>query len=397
MPRPARVVVIGAGIGGLAAACALRRAGAEVSVHEQAPAIREVGAGIQITPNGVKALRGLGLEEGILRLGFRPKAIWGLDGISGREMFRTPLEDSPRLYGAPYLQVHRADLQALLMQGAAGGAISLGQRCAGIRTEGAVAVARFDDGTEVEADLVVGADGIHSAVRRATFGNEPARYTGTMCWRGIVPFERPDYDLVAPCTTVWNGPHGHVVTYWIRGGTGVNIVAVHETAAWQDESWSARSTREEMMAAYPGWNPRMLALLDKAEDIFKWGLFDREPMPRWSKGRVTLLGDAAHAMLPFLSQGAAMALEDGYVLGREIGRAGTEGVEAALAAYEAARVPRTSQVLLRARAQGRKNHLTSPSARLWRDAVYFIKGVLNPQKTGLGGDWLYEHDVTAHS
>jgi salicylate hydroxylase len=394
MPRPAKVVVIGAGIGGLAAACALRRAGAEVSIYEQAPAIGEVGAGIQITPNGVKALRGLGLEEEILKVGFRPQAIIGLDGLTGRETFRTPLTDSPRMYGAPYLQTHRAELHEVLWRGAGVVPIHLGMRCAGARTEGASAIARFADGTEVEADLIVGADGIHSAVRRSVFSDEPARYTGTMCWRGIVPFDAPDFELVAPATSAWFGPHGHVVTYWIRGGRGVNIVAVHETKNWQDESWSARSTREEMLAAYPGWHPRLLKLLGMSQDIFKWGLFDRDPMRSWSAGRVTLLGDAAHAMLPFLSQGAAMSLEDGYVLGRLVGHGGADGVLAALAAYERERLPRTSRVLLRAREQGRKNHLTSPMARLWRDAVYFAKGLLNPQKTGLGGDWLYEHDVT---
>ena len=393
MPRAPKVVVIGAGLGGLAAATALRRRGAEVSIHEQAAAIGEVGAGIQITPNGVKALRGLGLEEDILRAGFRPQAIIGLDGMTGRETFRTPLSDSATMYGAPYLQAHRAELHAILLKGTAGASLHLGARCTGIRTEGEQAVARFADGSEAEGDLVVGADGIHSVVRRTLFGDVPARYTGTMCWRGIVPFDTPDFDLVAPATSVWNGPHGHVVTYWIRGGRGVNIVAVHETAAWQDESWSARSTREEMLAAYPGWHPRMLKLLGMAEEVFKWGLYDRDPQESWTKGRATLLGDAAHPMLPFLSQGAAMALEDGYVLGREVGEAGAAGIPAALAAYERQRIPRTTRVLLRAREQGRKNHLVSPWARRWRDAVYFAKGLINPQKTGLGGDWLYEHDV----
>ena len=395
MARKPKVVVIGAGIGGLAAATALRRAGIEVSVHEQAPALAEVGAGIQVTPNGVKALRGLGLEAEALRLGFRPQALVGLDAFTGRQSFRTPLDQSAAMYGAPYLQMHRADLHGMLMQGAAGARFTLGHRCAGVRNEGATAVVRFEDGAEEEADLVIGADGIHSVVRRAILGEEPARYTGTMCWRGIVPFDKPDYELVAPATTLWNGPHGHVVTYWIRGGTGVNIVAVHETPEVTGESWTGRSTPAEMMAAYPGWHPRLMSLLERAEHVFKWGLYDREPRSAWSSGRVTLLGDAAHPMLPFLSQGAAMALEDGVMLGRLLRDADAAGVEAALAGYERARIPRTTDVVRRARAQGQKNHLTSPWKRRWRDAVYAVKGMINPQKTGLAADWLYAYDVTA--
>ncbi len=271
------------------------------------------------------------------------------------------------------------------------GAARLGLACTGVRQGTGSAAACFADGTEWEGDLIVGADGIHSAVRRSVFGDEAPRFTGNMCWRAVVPFERQPLEFVSPDSSFWMGPHGHVVTYYVQGGRAVNIVAVHETAEWVDESWTAPSSREELLAGYPGWNGKLVRLFSAASTVFKWGLFDRDPMPAWSAGRVTLLGDAAHPMLPFLSQGAAMAIEDGYVLAAALD---AQGVAAGLAQYEALRRPRTARVQLESRERGRTYHLASPLALLRRNVAYRLRSLVNPHKSGIGANWVYDHDAT---
>jgi len=392
MGKRKRVVIVGGGIGGLASANALRQRGHEVSIFEQAPQLGEVGAGIQMTPNAVKVMRGLGLENELKSVAFLPQAIVGLDGKSGKQIFRTPLDGCDELYGAKYMHVHRADLHNILKAPLPDGLFRLGTRCVDAGTVNGTAFAKFADGTEAEADVVVGADGIHSVVRDKLFGAEKPRFTHNMCWRMVVPLGAPDFELVLPASTMWLGPNGHIVTYYVKGGKGVNVVACHETDSWTAESWNTETTKEEVIEAYRDWHPRIHRLLEKADHVFKWGLFDRDPMAAWSKGNVTILGDAAHPMLPYLSQGAAMAIEDGYVLGGTLTAEAT--VADGLRRYEELRKPRTSEVQLRAREQGKTNHLISPIARLKRDIGFYIKGLIDPQKTGLKAGWVYEYDAT---
>lgn len=400
MAQTHRILIIGAGMGGLAAACALGRQGFAPEVREAASHLGEVGAGIQMTPNAVNAMRGLGLYEPLLAASYEPDSIFGRDWKSGRTIFRTPLKGVCKaIYGAEYLDVHRAELHRILREALPASSIRVGARCTAVRNEGDLAVASFADGSEEEADLVIGADGIRSAVRRSLFGDADARFTGNMCWRLIVPFERgPDFDLVPPDMSIWLGPDGHVVTYYMGGAKMVNIVAVRVTDTWLEESWTTPSTREELLAAFAGWHPKLRVLFERGDNLYKWGLFDRDPMPRWSEGRITLLGDAAHPMLPYLSQGAAMAIEDGCVLARLL-RSMDADVPAVLRAYERERIPRTGEVQIMAREQGTSNHLASPLKRLWRDAVYRLREAVNPQKTGLGakGSRIYAYDVTRRS
>ena len=392
MSRGIKVTVIGAGIGGLTTVSALRARGIEAKAHDQTDVLTEVGAGVQITPNGVKVVRDLGLEKRFREFGFLPDSILGLDWHSGKTVFRTPLTECDRLYGAPYIQIHRADLQSVLRASVPDSAIALSARCVGVRNEGKSAVAVFADGSEVESDLIVAADGVKSAIRQSLFGDGAPRFTGHICWRSLVPCESPDFDLVSPDTTIWFGPNGHIVTYYVKAGKAVNIAAILETTTWQEESWNVRSSKEEIASAYSGWHPRLQRLFARSEEIYKWGLFVREPLSSWSNGRITLLGDAAHPMLPYLSQGAAMSMEDGLVLARMAAKYGTD-VSAALRAYEMLRVPRATRVQLTSRDQGKKNHLVSPWARLRRDIVYRIRNVINPQKTGLSAGWVYEYDA----
>jgi salicylate hydroxylase len=388
-----RIVIIGAGIGGLATAAALRQHGFEATIYEQASELGEVGAGIQMTPNATKVLTALGLADRLRAVAFEPEAIVGLDWKSGREAFRTPLKGRcDTLYGAGYFQVHRADLHQMLRDSVPADWIRVSSRCVGLENTDDGVRLSFEDGSVVEADVVVGADGIHSVVRGALFEDSAPLYTGNICWRALVPFDTPDFDLVLPTSSMWFGPKGHVVTYYVRGSSMVNIVAVHETDSWQSESWTTPSSREELCATYADWHPRLRRLLERTGDIFKWGLFDRDPMATWTVGRVTLLGDAAHPMLPFLSQGAAMAIEDGYVLARALSQH-ADDVLTALRVYETERLPRTRDVQLAARERGRSYHMTSPVARIVRDVFLWVRSLFDAHSSGLRAAWVYDYDA----
>ncbi|MGK9055047.1 FAD-dependent monooxygenase [Xaviernesmea oryzae] len=392
--RKLKVGIIGGGIGGVALAASLKGRGIESHIFERAPAFGEVGAGIQMTPNAVKIMRALGIFDALEKVSFLPQNIIGRNWKTAREMWRTPLaRDCPRLYGAPFFHVHRADLHRILLDRIDLDATALGTVCTGVRQEGKTGVASFADGKEFEADVIVGADGIHSTIRKSLFGDEPPRFTGNMCWRAVVPFDTPPFDYVTPDSSFWLGPNGHVVTYYVSGGAAVNIVAVLETRDWVEESWNVRSSREELLAGYKGWHANLQKLFSRADNVFKWGLFDRDPMTSWTKGRVTLLGDAAHPMLPFLSQGAAMAIEDGFVLAGAL--SDTPDVEAALHRYESLRRPRTTRVQLESRERGRTYHLSSRFAQIKRDLGYRWKSFINPQTSGLGANWVYEYDAAA--
>jgi salicylate hydroxylase len=367
--RPLRVVIIGAGIGGLAAAVALRQRGIEVALYERASKLEEVGAGLQIGPNGVKVLRALGLEDELMRNAFEPLSIMSLTWDEGRLRFREPLKAVAReKYGAPYMTAHRADLHNLLRRAAGDAPLHLGANCLGAETVNDVAVARFADGTTTEADVVVGADGIRSAIRAQHFGADRPRFTEMMAWRAIVPMDCVP-TRVGPGGAVtlergeyfgWIGPNGHVICYPIGvKGDKLNIFGGHVTEQWVEESWSIPSSREELIAAKAGWNEALLGMFRHVEHVFKWGIYDRDPQSRWTAGRVTLLGDAAHPTMPTLAQGANMAIEDGYVLARNLTRHGDD-VETALQAYVAERQPRTTWVTLKSREQFANNRKASP-------------------------------------
>lgn len=390
-----KICIIGGGIGGAAAAHALLRKGFDVSICEQAPAFGEVGAGVQMTPNAVKAIEGLGLYDRLMSKGFFPKAVVGRNWETARENFRIDLGDEFRAhYDAPFVHIHRADLLDLFAADLPPENCHFGKRCVGVTTpdtaSGAEARAEFDDGTSIVADLIIGADGVRSAVRGAVFGEVDLRWTGHQCYRALVPTGGV-VDYVNPDSTFWMGPNAHVVTYYVKGGEMVNIVAVTEAAEWVAESWSARASRDQMLADFDGWHPSLQKLFSQVTDVYNWGLFDRDPMRSWNRGRVTLLGDACHPMLPFLSQGAAMAIEDAYVLAAALDLH-RDDLAAALAAYEAERLPRTARVQLEARERGRTYHLPTPEEMARRDAEYARLAREAPRTTGINTDWVYDYD-----
>jgi salicylate hydroxylase len=396
MSKTMRVGIVGGGIGGVALARALRLRGIDVHVFERAAGFGEIGAGVQMTPNAAKVLKALGLGEALERIGFLPHAMVGRNWNDARELFRTPLREvCPRLFGADFWHVHRADLHAILCEGIPAERVRFNVVCAGVSQQGDAAVAHFNDGSRFEADLIVGADGIHSVVRDTLWGKSAARYTGHMCWRALVPVEQHPLPFVSPDASFWMGPRAHVVTYYVKSGAAVNIVAVNESVEWVAESWTQPSTREELLAAYDGWHQNLVRLFEMTDSrqVFKWGLFDRDPMPQWSQGRITLLGDAAHPMLPFLSQGAAMAIEDAYVLAAALSQH-PGSIDAALRAYEAERRPRTARVQLEARERGRTYHLATPEEQRQRDLAFQKEQAKNPNAVGIKAEWVYEYDAT---
>ena len=314
MPRAPRIAIVGGGIGGLAAALALERRSAETIVCEQSPALSEIGAGLNLTPNAIKALRALGVEDKVNAIASGSEFLNIRSWKSGRYISRMRRGDFREKFGAPNLSVHRADLLGVLEGALKTTDIRVGMRAVAVESRGGTAVTRFADGSEIEADIVVGADGIHSVVRKCLFGADAPRFTGCICWRGMAAADALPRDIAIADGALWMGPHGHVVHYPVRRGELLNIVAHFDSDAWTEESWTRECDVSELMTTYAGWNSELTRLYPCSERWYKWALYDRDPLARWSVGRATLLGDSAHAMLPYLGQGAAMAIEDAYVL-----------------------------------------------------------------------------------
>ena len=275
--------------------------------------------------------------------------------------------------------------------------IRLNAQCTAVETRGDVAVARFADGSEIEADIVIGADGIHSAVRDSLFGPIAPTFTGCICWRGLVPVDAvPDTGYGAEDVTAWWGPNGHVVHYPVRRGELINFVAHLNSDAWTEESWTHECGRDEMMEAYGRWNAALLGLIRSSDRYYKWALYDRDPLPRWGEGRITLLGDSAHPMLPYLGQGACMAIEDACILAEAVARAPDQPVNA-LRDYERLRIPRSTRAQLGSRHRAKENHLTSPIARFRRDLKMAWRNRFGTDKSPTQAEWLYDYDVAEES
>jgi salicylate hydroxylase len=382
-------VVVGGGIGGLTAAVALSAAGFDVRVFEQAGTVAEVGAGIQLAPNCTRILDGLGLLPALDRVAVRPETFEFRRWDDGRLLSRTTLgEEIERAYGAPYFHVHRADLVRILTEALPADRVEKGRRCVGVRHRDAGAEVRLADGSTVDADVVVGADGIRSAVRQALFGPEDARFTGHVAYRGLVPAERlADLAIERRCT-VRLGPGAHLVHYFVGAGRLLNVVCVLEEPSWTRESWTDRGDVAELRAAFAGWHPTVTAIIEALDDPLKWALFDRDPLPRWSAGAVTLLGDACHPMLPYGAQGAAQSIEDAAALVTCLTSADGRDVPAALRRYESVRRDRTSRVQAMSRTNGIRFHLPDGPEQVARDAGMATGHGISPEI-----DWLYGYDA----
>jgi len=385
------VAIVGGGIGGTAAALSLLRSGFDVHIYEQARELREVGAGVQISPNASRVLHRLGLSDAISKMGVRPHAWHQRRWQDGRTLLHTPLaETMEATFGSPHYQMHRADVLRTLSIALPPERIHMSHRLTGFVDHGDRVEAEFENGARICADVLVGADGIHSTVRRILFGPEQPHFTGCMCYRGLVPAERLAHLQIPVEAQIWMGPGKHFVHYYVRNKLLLNFVAVIDQDTWTKESWTDRGDIADAIAAYEGWHPQLHSILEAVDETFIWALFDRPPMERWSVGRVTLLGDACHAMLPFMAQGAAQAIEDGATLTACLIKLGTKGVTEALTLYEAHRLPRTARVQALAANNKTRFHLPDGPEQAARDSE-MSKSITDFSLHSVA--WLYGHDA----
>ncbi|MGC9419044.1 MAG: FAD-dependent monooxygenase [Rhodovulum sp.] len=388
MPLTGRkITILGAGIAGLAAATALARRGGEVAVLERAEAIREVGAGLQISPNGAAVLKGLGLGKELAAHGVQGREVVLRDYRAGREVLRLDLSGA----AGDYYFIHRADLVEMLARAAraAGVQIRLLHEITGVALEDGRAHLTTAQGAHISADLLIGADGLHSVVRGLLNGRAAPAFTGQVAWRALVPATGP----VAPVANVFMGPGRHLVHYPLRGGELINIVAVEERSDWVDEGWNHGDAPENLRRAFAGFGAGVPDLLARVERVNLWGLFRHPVAARWHGGPAAILGDAAHPTLPFLAQGANMALEDAWVLAACLER--HPDPDSALAAYQAERRPRAARIVDMATRNARNYHLSFPPLRAAAHAALKIGGALAPGGPLKRFDWVYAHDVAA--
>ena len=366
-PVSLKILVAGGGIGGVTTALCLARQGHEVSVFEQARAFEETGAGIQLSPNCTRVLHDLGLEQALRASAFLPLGTQFRHWRTGRIIAASTLGDKAvRRYGFPYYHIHRADLLRVLVEAA--------QALPNIRLHTGSAVRGFtqdDAGVSLSVadqvrtgQVLVGADGIHSVVRAGLWGDDKPRFTGNVAWRALVPSNRLPKGMIQPTATAWWGPGKHFVHYYVRRGELINCVCVVEKSGWEVESWTEPGDRNELKADFAGWHDDIQRLIDSIDErsLFKWALHDRAPMSRWGNGRVTLLGDACHPTLPFMAQGAAMAIEDAAVLAGCLAQ--DHDVPVVLARYEGLRRERATRVQNGSRRNARVFHLSGIKASL---------------------------------
>jgi len=385
-----RIAVVGGGIGGLAAAAFLHRAGLSATVYEQAGEISEIGAGLVVSPNAVRLLRRLGRIEQFQQTAVPLEVGWEFRRWQdGRVLFSQRMgSDCERLYGEWCYTAHRADLLDVLLSAVPNPGPRLGARCVRVRRHGGQAELSFADGSGETADVVIGADGTHSVVRAAVLNGEPPgppRFSGVCAYRCLVPADRAPEFALRPVQTLWLGPGHHFVHYPISAGRYVNVVAFAPAHDWQVESWTAEGRIEDLQAEFAGWDPQLTSLVAAADRTGRWALLDRDPLPRWTDGPIAVTGDAAHPMFPFLGQGAAQAIEDAAVLARCL--TGDPGhPAAALRRYEALRKPRTTRVQLGSHARLHANHLPDGPEQLARDEAFADEDPL-----AFNG-WIYGHD-----
>jgi salicylate hydroxylase len=389
-----RVAVIGGGIGGLTAALALIRHGVDIDVYEQAPELKELGAGVQISSNGTRVLHALGLGHEVERRGvvvagkeirlWSTGQTWKLFDLGAVSVER---------YGFPYVMFHRGDLHAILLAAIRRerpDAVHLDHQCTGVAEDERGVTIQFANGLTATAAVAVGADGVQSRVRAALFGADRPEFTGIVAWRGLVPRARVPAGIRMNVGTNWVGPGGHVVHYPVRGGELLNFVGLLERDDWRVESWTVQGTKDEFANDFRNWHPDIHACIRSVDVPYKWALFARPPMPAWTKGRVTLMGDACHSMLPMMAQGAVMALEDGLVLARCVAKYGV-GPQA-LQRYEAARRERANRCVEAAIENTKRFH--NPEMAHAAGAEAYVTREWQEDKVKARYEWLFTYDAT---
>ena len=341
---PLTIAIVGAGLGGLTAASTLRLHGFNVQVYEQAGGFARIGAGIQMMPNSMKVLRRIGIEQRVRSSSFEPYSHLNRQWDTGEVMRELPMPES--LFGAPYLCMHRGDLHEALASVLPNEIIHSGKKLVGLDERGSRVTLTFEDGSRADADVVIGADGVHSVVRDIIIGPDAPIHKGRIAYRAVFPSSLMGGKDIGDSRTKWWGPDRHIVIYYTRRDKSeiYFVTSVPEPAEWLTrESWSAKGDVRELRKAYEGFHADVRAVLDACPDCHKWAILEREPLPKWSDGRVVLLGDACHPMTPYMAQGAATAIEDAAVLARCLAE-GAGDARTAFTRYEAHRKPRTSRI-----------------------------------------------------
>jgi salicylate hydroxylase len=388
-----RILIAGAGLGGLVAALALLRDGHDVRVFEQAATLGEVGAGVQLSANATRVLSLLGVDEAVRAIASIPAGkqvrLWN----TGQAWKLFDLgQQSVAEYGSPYYTLYRPDLHAVLVEAVrslAPESLVLGATVASFEQEDHRVTLALEDGRLFEGDLLVGADGVHSRIRQGLFGADAPVFSGCLAWRGVIPAAKLPAHLREPVGTNWIGPGGHVIHYPLRRGELVNFVGVVERGDWMSESWTAAGSTDECARDFAGWNEDVQTLIGCIRQPFKWALMVREPMQQWTKRRVTLLGDAAHPTLPFLAQGACMALEDGAMLARCLRE--TSNPQEALRRFQDSRVERTTRIVLGSAANTKRFH--NPALASAEGAVEYVNREWNEARVRERYGWLFDYKV----
>lgn len=387
-PGRPRIAVVGGGIGGLAAAAFLRRAGVMATVYEQAPALKEIGAGILVSPNAVRLLRQLGVMDRFLRDAVPVELAWEFRRWENGRVLSVERLDGvcERLYGERTYTVHRADLLDTVKGAVPEEWVRLGAHCTAVEEQPDGVLLHFADGSKAEADVVIGADGVHSVVRATVAEPSTPEYSGLSAFRTLVPAERAPAFALRRAHTLWLGPDRHLVHYPVNGGRAVNVVAFAPAGDFTEESWSTTASMEEFLAEFTGWDPRVTDLIRSGGTPGKWALLDRAPLRRWSTPRTTLLGDAAHPMFPFFGQGAAQAMEDGAVLAAALAD-GADDIAGALQRYEEARIERTTRLQTVSHGRAHVNHLPDGPEQQARDIALADSDPLT------ANSWIYAYEA----
>lgn len=391
-----KAMIAGGGIGGIATALALVQRGWDVVVFEQATQIREVGAGIQVSPNGTRVLSALGIYDALRPVLCEPEAIILRLGKGGRRIFSIPLRSiAQKRWQSSYIHIHRADLldemhTRLLML--APQAVQTGIRVEGYRTGEDAVEATLSDGQVVKADLLIGADGLHSAIRAQMHGPAKPQFSGSVAWRALVPAD--DLGALTPpmASCVWAGARRHAITTRIRGGRVVNFVGVVEGTNQNPPPLELEAARAEVLRDFAGWTAEVRAILSSAQSLERWALFDRPPLPYWADGRVVLIGDAAHPMLPSMAQGAVQALEDAWILARMLD--GATDPAQTLRKFQSARVSRTARIQRRSASNLRLFHKSTKLGQLAMYGPLWLADRIRPATLHLPQDWIYGFDAT---
>jgi len=390
------ILIAGGGIGGMSAGLALLQRGYSVRIFEQAPALGEVGAGIQISPNGSRALDSLGAFQRLLALSCKPKEKRFRHWQTGKSWQLFDLgEQAVEKYGYPYLTVYRPDLLSALSDGVEAldpEAIVLDARVDRFEQDEDGVILYLADGRSFRGDALIGADGVRSRIREQLWGGAAPEFSGMVAWRGVIPMENLPEHLRVMVGNTWIGPGGHVVNYPLRGGKIMNLVGTIDSDDWSAQSWRTLGSVEECLRDFAGWHDDIHTMIKAAPELLKWALMGRDPMEKWTRGRVSMVGDACHPTLPFLAQGAVMSIEDGVVLARcldeEDGR-----IEAALTRFESARIERTRDMVLGARDNTSRFH--NEELRSEASAELYMQREWSRAPIKDRYDWLYSYKAEA--